>query len=377
MSGVETSTEGVFVGGGGTFGNPGDNPMSDDDGDDIWTLSFEFPANFSTDYTFLNGNCGDWSCKEDIGGQDCAVPPYNDRHIDLGSDDVTVNACFAVCGDGSCDELTPPDFGEVTFQVDMSDIDLENYVDNAGEAFYGVYATGSFDGWAGWGTQLYDDDGDGVYTGTRELGEGVWEYLFTVNGWNGLIGNAPAGSECDYFPDDEYANYGLTMGTEDVVLDVVCWMSCSECEGGAPGPEFSVSLSASSTTGSYDLVAGFSSSATDGFDANIDDYAPPAPPPPAFDAALGWEMDRYFIQILGSSESDFGEAHVFDVLLQYDESGVIDLTWDNNGWNDLGTFTLEDAFGGDLVSMNMNEESGITLDSPALQFSHQLEQSPP
>jgi hypothetical protein len=82
-------------------------------------------------------------------------------------------------------------------------------------------------------------------------------------------------------------------------------------------------------------------------------------PPPAFDAALGWEMDRYFIQILGSSESDFGEAHVFDILLQYDESGVIDLTWDNSGWNDLGTFTLEDAFGGDLVSVNMNEESGV------------------
>jgi hypothetical protein len=105
MSGVETSTEGVFVGGGGTFGNPGDNPMSDDDGDDIWTLSFEFPANLSTDYTFLNGNCSDWSCKEDIAGQECAVDPYNDRHIDLGTDDVTVNACFAVCGDGTCNNV--------------------------------------------------------------------------------------------------------------------------------------------------------------------------------------------------------------------------------------------------------------------------------
>ena len=105
MSGVETSTEGVFVGGGGTFGNPGDNPMSDDDGDDIWTLSFEFPANFSTDYTFLNGNCSDWSCKEDIAGQECAVDPWNDRHIDLGTEDVTVNACFAVCGDGTCNNV--------------------------------------------------------------------------------------------------------------------------------------------------------------------------------------------------------------------------------------------------------------------------------
>ena len=127
MSGVETSTEGVFVGGGGTFGNPGDNPMSDDDGDDIWTLSFEFPANLSTDYTFLNGNCSDWSCKEDIAGQECAVDPYNDRHIDLGTEDVTVNACFAVCGDGTCNnvlaaqaddwmtilEASPRDHGEI------------------------------------------------------------------------------------------------------------------------------------------------------------------------------------------------------------------------------------------------------------------------
>jgi len=84
MSDVETSPDGVFLAGGGTFGSPGDNPMSDADGDDVWTITVTLPANLSTDYTFLNGNCPDWSCKESIGGQDCAVPPYNDRHIDLG-----------------------------------------------------------------------------------------------------------------------------------------------------------------------------------------------------------------------------------------------------------------------------------------------------
>ena len=108
MSGVETSAEGVFIAGGGTFGWPGDNPMNDDDGDDIWTFTTTLEANSGTDYTFLNGNCGDWSCKENISGQDCAVPPYSDRHLDVGEDDVTVNGCFSVCGNGSCDDLAPP-----------------------------------------------------------------------------------------------------------------------------------------------------------------------------------------------------------------------------------------------------------------------------
>jgi hypothetical protein len=367
MSDVETSPDGVFVGGGGTFGVPGDNPMSDDDGDDVWTATFELPAGLSTDYTFLNGNCGDWSCKEDIGGQDCAVPPYNDRHIDLGSDDVTVNACFAVCGDGSCDELTPPEFGEVTFQVDMSNVDLENYVDNNGEAFYGVYATGSFDGWAGWGTQLYDDDGDGIYTGTRELGEGVWEYLFTVNGWNGLVGNAPSGSECDYFPDDEYANYGLTMGTEDVVLDVVCWMSCSECEEEPPppggDPNFIAQIGAFAGDVDYSIAFGFSPDATDGYDPGMDQYAPPAPPPPAFDAALAWNGERFYTQIVNGSADDLVE-HEWEIQLQFPVSNEITLVW-NNVSSDLGTFYLQDAFGGTMINVDMTQQDSYTVDNPA------------
>jgi hypothetical protein len=112
MSGVETSPEGVYLAGGGTFGVAGDNPMSDEDGNDIWTIAVTLPSNLSTDYTFLNGNCADWSCKEDITGQDCTVLPYNDRHIDLGTEDVTVNACFAVCGDGICGDK------EITIDLD-------------------------------------------------------------------------------------------------------------------------------------------------------------------------------------------------------------------------------------------------------------------
>ncbi len=220
---------GVFIAAGVTVCSPCVNPMSDEDGDGVYSITFTLPANLSTDYTFINGGCG-WGCKEDIGGQDCAVPPYNDRHIEFGEENATVNSCFGVCGDGFCDELTPPDFAEVTFEVDISQVDLDGFVDGDGNGFYGVYATGSFDGWAGWGAELYDDDGDGVYTGSRELAEGDHEYIFTINGWAGISGNIPVGSECDWNPDDGYGNYGFTMGTEDMVLGVVCFGSCTACE---------------------------------------------------------------------------------------------------------------------------------------------------
>ena len=54
------------------------------------------------------------------------------------------------------------------------------------------------------------------------------------------------------------------------------------------GQEFSASLSTTGGDSGYELIFGFHPDATDGYDADFDMYAPPAPPPPAFDAALGW-----------------------------------------------------------------------------------------
>lgn len=97
------SPDGIFLAGGGTFGNPGDNPMDDTDGDGTYTITVRKPKGFTSDYTFTNGNCGDWSCKEDITGLSCAVAPYNDRHLPAVYSDTTIMACFAECtSDGSC-----------------------------------------------------------------------------------------------------------------------------------------------------------------------------------------------------------------------------------------------------------------------------------
>ena len=42
--------------------DPGDNQMTDDDGDGIYSITVK--ARLDSHYTFTNGACGDWSCKE-------------------------------------------------------------------------------------------------------------------------------------------------------------------------------------------------------------------------------------------------------------------------------------------------------------------------
>lgn len=105
---IETiDPSGIFLAGGGNFGNPGDNPMVDPDGDGIYTITVTKPEGFSSHYTFLNGNCGDWSCKEDLSGLPCGDPNnFNDRFLPATTTNTTIQACFENCAsDGSCDAV--------------------------------------------------------------------------------------------------------------------------------------------------------------------------------------------------------------------------------------------------------------------------------
>ena len=53
----------MFLAGGGTFGVPGDNPMTDL-GNGVWSITVTKPVGFASDYTFSNGrNDQNWSRK--------------------------------------------------------------------------------------------------------------------------------------------------------------------------------------------------------------------------------------------------------------------------------------------------------------------------
>lgn len=125
--------------------------------------------------------------------------------------------------------------------------------------------------------------------------------------------------------------------------------------------DFSVSFVASGDGSDYTMTVGMSPSATDGYDVGIDQYAPPAPPPPSFDAAIGWGGDRYYTQIVASTESEVE----FNIQLQYPEGNTIVLTWDNSAWASYGTFVLQDAFGGAMINVDMNATTTHTLTNPA------------
>jgi hypothetical protein len=126
--------------------------------------------------------------------------------------------------------------------------------------------------------------------------------------------------------------------------------------------EFIASISGTGSGITYDMTFGFAANATDGFDPGIDLYAPPAPPPPSFDVALGWMGDRYYTQILAV---DVGVEKEYDILLQYPDDNTITLDWDNAGWSNLGTFILQDAFGGGMINVDMTQQESLVLDNPA------------
>jgi len=111
MTNETVAAEGPSVAGGTDFGFPGDNPMSDSDGDGIWTLTTEVASGYTGYYTFTNGACGDWSCKENIAGQDCANPViFNNRQLENITEDTVINTCFGQCStDGSCNAPNPCD----------------------------------------------------------------------------------------------------------------------------------------------------------------------------------------------------------------------------------------------------------------------------
>ena len=57
-------------------------------------------------------------------------------------------------------------------------------VSDGGTPLEFIYATGSFEGWSGYGVPLTDEDGDGIYKGVAEmLAHTVFEYKFIVGGW--------------------------------------------------------------------------------------------------------------------------------------------------------------------------------------------------
>ncbi len=214
---IEVSEEGLYIAGGGNFGVPGDNLLSDG-GNGIHSISFEREVGFESHYTFTNGACGDWACKENIGGQSCADPNnFNDRKMGPVMEDLEINTCFGICTeDTNCEG---GGMTVVTFEVDMSGYSGD---------YTTVYVSGNFNNWDGTANPMNDDDGDGVYTASAEMFAGSIEYKFQLDGWT-VSEEFADGDPCTVTDaSGTFVNRALEVGSNDIT---VCfeWNTCTEC----------------------------------------------------------------------------------------------------------------------------------------------------
>ena len=218
MANEDVSEEGVFIAGGTDFGVPGDNPMLDADGDGIYSATFTFDAGFSGHYTFTNGACSDWSCKENLAGLPCGDPAnYNDRFLEPLNANTTLSTCFGQCTtDGSCESSSDV---AVTFRVDMSEQTVAG----------GVYLHAGFDGWGS--IEMTDEDGDNVYETTQTLASGNYEFLYQNGEGVNEAFDAENFTECT-ITSGAFTNRLLTVGSEATqVTDAYCYNACTACSG--------------------------------------------------------------------------------------------------------------------------------------------------
>jgi len=216
-AGVDVDPAGFFIAGGGNFGNPGDFPLTDN-GDGTHSITVEREKGFTSFYTFTNGACPDYSCKEDIAGQDCANPDnFNDRDMGPINSDTTIATCFGQCSETTdCAVVEPV---SVTFEVDMEPYDM---------AFTTVFLSGTFNSFSPDANPMEDADGDGVWTTTIDLNPGSYEYKFQLDMWNDQE-IFTDGDPCTITsPNGNYVNRFLEV---DETTDSLCFQFalCVEC----------------------------------------------------------------------------------------------------------------------------------------------------
>ncbi len=214
----EVSPEGMYVAGGIGFGFPGDNRLTDDDGDGIYSITIEREKGFESYYTFTNGACGDFSCKESIVGQDCANPDhFNDRAIGPVDSDITVNTCFGLCSENTDCETDA--FIDFQFSVDMT---------GYSGSFTTVFVSGNFNNWSADALPLTFDDTKNLWTGNANLLPGDYEFKYQVDGWTDEE-NFMEGDPCTATDETGmFTNRTLTVSEQETS---VCyqWNLCSTC----------------------------------------------------------------------------------------------------------------------------------------------------
>jgi hypothetical protein len=123
--------------------------------------------------------------------------------------------------------------------------------------------------------------------------------------------------------------------------------------------EFTAALQvADAGTSSFTLFFGTKTSATAGFDSDLDQLAPPPPPDGAFDARIVRDGEAYFTDIQPLTES------TTEWLVRFRPSmgaSPITLSWDPTQLPSTGSVTMRDNIDGSFVQVDMRAQSEFVI----------------
>jgi hypothetical protein len=228
------------------------SPMTDYDGDNVWTITIDL-ENGAYDYKFA---LGAWVAQESVPDA-CGISftledgsPGVNRNVVVSGGDIALDvAPWSGCAAASTSSI-------VTFSVDMTDVDLQGQVPTV---------NGTFNSWCGECSPMTDEDGDNVWTIDIELADGDYEYKFALGAW---FAQESVPGACAFNASAEYVNRAVTVDGSDVVLATTPWSGCPD--GTVVEPE-----SGYTVEDGFVIVEAFGGTSIDGSVFTFPSYADP------------------------------------------------------------------------------------------------------
>ena len=213
------------------------NPLTDANGDGIWTTTLPLPVGSTQEYKF---SADAWTIQEQ---NNPAAPctngnaTYTNRVLVIPATDTVLNVvCWSQCT--ACDV-------DVTLKVNMA----WEVANNAISAD-GIHVAGDFQGWLPGATEMLDANNDGIYevSITVPANSSIQYKFINGNAW-GSDESVP--SAC-VVPTTN--NRGATFAYGDSTMSPVCYGKCTDCAAGLGESLQNVSLFPNPTRGQFNLV---------------------------------------------------------------------------------------------------------------------------
>ena len=213
------------------------NPLTDANGDGIWTTTLPLPVGTTQEYKF---SADAWTIQEQ---NNPAAPctngnaTYTNRVLVIPATDTVLSVvCWSQCT--ACDV-------DVTLKVNMAWEKANNAI-----SADGIHVAGDFQGWNPGATEMLDADNDGIYQVTVSLpANSSIQYKF-ING-NAWGSDESVPSACVV---PTTMNRGATFAYGDSTLNPVCYGKCTDCAAGLGESLQNVSLFPNPTRGLFNLA---------------------------------------------------------------------------------------------------------------------------